>query len=202
MVHAIEKPDAPFIFFADELTSDDELGGYSRLYLVDPGKHPSIRDGIWIDFRKELSWGEESELNGAMIRGVEREQLVRASEVTDEKERMTTLIDVRHQRLLRAAVYIYAWNIPQRRDGTVRALPNEIQQRMAILSKLRPEWGDMINKHIDKIRKEDEELAESQGMSQVREEFGEQKPADIVPVGNASPASYIEVGSPVIDTAN
>jgi hypothetical protein len=80
-----------------------------------------------------------------------------------------------------------------------RDLPADINGRVKILSQLRPKWGRVIDEEIEAIRKDDEALAEAQGITDVREEFAGAPARRDDAEGNALTPNVIDIGSPHIE---
>ncbi len=137
--------------------------------LVPP--RPGLPRGVWVKIKRQLSWGEDSMLDTAIIRGFSRQQLV-DSVGKDDPGALTTLVDLRKQRLLKAALFIDSWNVPSP-NGQLKTWPPTIEERMRVLSELSPKWGKRIDEEIERLRAEDAELATAQGIESIESGGGQ-----------------------------
>jgi hypothetical protein len=110
-------------FFASEDTETLDLG-----------------DGFWVELKKELDYGEESELEGAAIK---------AGLAPDGTPKMEFSLKAMRGQLL--ALYVTDWNLPGA-DGKPVALPDNFERRQEILSHLDMRTAKLIAERIERIR--------------------------------------------------
>jgi hypothetical protein len=97
----------------------------------------------------KLDFGEQSILDNAAIRGVQRNEL--QDMATGGETGQTVLINLSRQRFLLLSLYIVGWNLHDRRGVPVK-LPRTVDERERLFKRMRPAWGDamvdMVTKHI------------------------------------------------------
>ncbi len=111
-------------FFASEETETLDLG-----------------DGFWVELKKELDYGEESELEGAAIKAG-----------LDQQGNPKLEFSLKQQRNLLLGLYITEWNLPGQNGKTVN-LPNNFEQRVSLISRLDGKTARKIAARIDRIRR-------------------------------------------------
>ena len=106
--------------------------------------------------RRELPWREQSELEAAALRGIERSELEAAAQ-----GKQTIILDTSKQRLMSLALRIRRWNVTRVNPATKQPepvrLPTHLQERIQVLGELAPRWARALNKAIDDIDKENGE---------------------------------------------
>jgi hypothetical protein len=110
-------------FFASEETETFDLGG-----------------GFWVELKKELDYGEESELEGAAIK---------AGLNADGTPKLE--FSLKAQRGLLLSLYVTDWNLPDRSGKSVQ-LPDNIERRQEMLSHLDSPTAKRIAERIERIR--------------------------------------------------
>jgi hypothetical protein len=115
--------------------------GTTKLYFDGTDNYILVRD--------ELDFGEQSILDNAAIRGVQRNEL--QDMATGGETGQTVLINLSRQRFLLLSLYIVGWNLHDRRGVPVK-LPRTVDERERLFKRMRPAWGDamvdMVTKHI------------------------------------------------------
>lgn len=111
-------------FFASEETETLDLG-----------------EGYWVELKKELDYGEESELEGAAIK---------AGLGPDGTPKME--FSLKQQRTLLLALYVTDWNL-QGPSGKTIAIPTNFDRRLALFSRLDVRTAKTIAGRIERIRK-------------------------------------------------
>jgi hypothetical protein len=94
---------------------------------------------LWVRLLNELDYGQANELENAALRGIE---VTKARQGSGE-DRMIVL-DVNKQRLLKLALFIDDWSLPQR-------WPFKLDERVQLCSRLKPRWAQMIQTEIERI---------------------------------------------------
>jgi hypothetical protein len=105
-----------------------------RLYLDDDQK-------FYVELRRELDYGEETELQGAVIRGQ-----VRPGQPVQDLE-----FDFRKHQTLLMAFYIDDWNLPGP-SGKPVSLPDQLEARRTVVSKLSPRHAAKVMARIQMLR--------------------------------------------------
>lgn len=116
-------------FFATEETVEMDLG-----------------DGFWVELKRGLDYGEESELEGAAIR---------AGLNPDGTPKLE--YSLKQQRNLMLALYIVDWNLTGANDKPV-VLPDDLGRRQQAVSRLSPRTARRIVARIDQLRIEDQAI--------------------------------------------
>jgi hypothetical protein len=111
-------------FFASEETETLDLG-----------------DGFWVELKKELDYGEESELEGAAIK---------AGLNGDGTPKLE--FSLKQQRNLLLGLYITDWNLPGPNGKPVQ-LPNNFERRVTLISRLDSRTARTIAGRIERIRR-------------------------------------------------
>lgn len=111
-------------FFASEETEVFDLG-----------------DGYWVELKRDLDYGEESELEGAAIKAG-----------LDPTGQPRMEFSLKQQRALMLALYIVDWNIPDVNGKTVR-LPPSVARRVEIVGHLSTPVARRIATRIEAIRR-------------------------------------------------
>lgn len=101
-----------------------------------------LEAGYWVELKRELDFGEESELESAAIKsGI------------DERGRPQMEYSLKNLRSLKLALYVVDWNLPSPKGKPVE-LPTSIARRQDVFNHLAPKWARKISNRIDAIRAE------------------------------------------------
>lgn len=124
----------------------------------------SLEGNHWIDVKRELNYGERTEIESASIRGMQREALTEASIAGN-----TFLLDLGRQRFLMLALYIVRWSFTDASTGNPIVLPGDLGERIAFMKGLHPVVGEAlrvaVEEHHRKLREaeaEEEKVAQTQ----------------------------------------
>jgi len=126
-----------FDFFA----SDETV----TVYFNEPGS--AFR--VWARIKRELDYGEEQELNSILVRGYSRDQLESAAAIGNT----ITHVNSGAYMLARLALYIDDWNLTDSSGVTVR-LPRQLDQRVAVMRRLKKTWAEKLQAEIARLRGE------------------------------------------------
>lgn len=133
----------------DSLFVTDET--VTRFLFPKSEQHPA---GIWVTFKRELSYGEACDVDSALITGMstgEAEQLAREAEARAARGgRSTILVDTGRQKKLRLASWITDWNFPDRTGKTVR-WPSSLPERLQVVYSLGEKVGAWLEQQIVEI---------------------------------------------------
>lgn len=103
--------------------------------------HIALDDrGHYVEIKRGLDYGEESELEGAMMT---------AGFEADGSPKVD--FTVKKMRTLKLALYITEWNLTGA-SGRVIPLPENLAKRMDVVSRLSPKWAKQIMAKIDELR--------------------------------------------------
>lgn len=105
-----------------------------------------LTDRYWVRLKRQLDYGEQSELEGSLIRGMTSDQVERSMERGGD----LLVTDFGRVKLLRMALYIDEWNLPGKNGATVR-LPARIDERIKVIRSLNPKWAAKIVAKIDEL---------------------------------------------------
>lgn len=101
-----------------------------------------LEPGYWVEIKKELDYGEESELEGAAIKaGI------------DPAGKPSMEYSLKQLRSLKLSLYIVDWNLVGPTGKSV-PLPPTVARRTELFNRLRPAWARKIDGWIDRIRAE------------------------------------------------
>ena len=113
----------------------------------------------WIEIQEELDFGQQTILDNASVIGVQREQANEGSEPGQ-----TVRLDLTRQRFLLCATWMTRWSLPPDANGKDIRLPRHINDRIEVLKRLNPAWGDAIvaaiTEHVA-ARQAEEEAAQT-----------------------------------------
>lgn len=99
-------------------------------------------EGHYVEIKRGLDYGEESELEGAMMT---------AGFAPDGSPQVD--FTIRKMRSLKLALYIAEWNLTGA-SGKVIPLPDNLARRQEIVARLAPHWAKQIMARIDALRAE------------------------------------------------
>jgi hypothetical protein len=121
--------------------------------------HPS---GVWVEFKKQLTYGEQCDVESALFTGLSTQERVAAAQEAEQRggSRSTILVDTGRQAKLRLAMWIVDWNLPDRNGKTVR-WPAHLQDRIAIIGNLGERAGAWLAEQIQRIEGEAAEVAQA-----------------------------------------
>lgn len=105
----------------------------------------------WVRLKKELDYGEEQELNTALVTGYSTDQL-RAAAAAGQT---ITHTNSGRYMLMRVALYIDDWNVLGRDKTTVR-LPRQMDERVKVIRRMSKPLAAIIEAKIAEIRGEGE----------------------------------------------
>lgn len=129
----------------------------------------------WIRLRKELDYGDEQELNTALVKGYSTEQLRSAA----AQGITLTHVNSGKYMLMRAALYIDDWNLLGKDGATVR-LPRRLDEKVAVISRISKPIGDTIEAKIAEIRGDVVEQDDEQKALEAPDE----NPLNLSPIGS------------------
>lgn len=150
---------------------------------------------FWVEVKDDLDFGEQSILDNASIRGVQREALTEFSEAGN-----TVIVDLSKQRFLLLALYIVAWNFVDPMGRDIK-LPRPVDERIKLFRRMNPAWGDalvdMVTRHAERRQQDTEtiEKALDDGSGPPAEDDREEAPKDFH--ANNSSAGGVYDGSVV-----
>lgn len=98
--------------------------------------------GHYVEIKRGLDYGEESELEGAMMT---------AGFEADGSPKVD--FTIKKMRQLKLALYIAEWNLTGG-SGRIIALPDNLARRQEIVGRLAPHWAKKIMAQIDALRAE------------------------------------------------
>jgi hypothetical protein len=117
----------------------------------------------WVEFKNELDYGERKMLDGAAIRGYEREMAEQGRDVDTSSNKLMFVTQLDRVAPLRLAVWIADWYIVTKRpDGEMSnlELPVRLEERVGLFRRMRESFAqqlvDMLDKHEEQMRKERE----------------------------------------------
>jgi hypothetical protein len=115
----------------------------------------------WVEFKNELDYGERKMLDGAAIRGYEREMAEAGRDVDTSSNKLMFVTQLDRVAPLRLAVWVADWFIQTRRpDGSFGEveLPTRLEDRVGLFRRMRDSFGEqlvaMLDKHEEDRRKE------------------------------------------------
>ena len=118
--------------------------------------HPA---GVWVTFKRELSYGEACDVDSALFTGLKPDELERATAAAEARAARggssTILVDTGRQRKLRLAMWISDWNFPDRQGKTVR-WPASLSERIQVISSLGEKAGEWLSAQVARIAGEAE----------------------------------------------
>jgi hypothetical protein len=127
--------------------------GTTTVYIDPP------QNRYWVRVKNELDYGEACELDNSLVRGWQAAGGAAGSNgATADPAAMMAVVDVGKQRLMKLALYIDDWNIPDQQGKTIR-WPNGIPQRMGLLKRMKPKAATMIIEEIDRLQGEEQQVA-------------------------------------------
>jgi hypothetical protein len=133
---------------------------------------------------RELSWGDQLELESAALRGIEREELERAA-----SGKQTIILDIKRQRQLMLALRVRRWNVTRYNAVTQQneplRLPAHMGERIQVMSKLRPKWARAMIAKIEDLDRENDE-AEPPMPEMLMPSGDESQPPKATPNGDTS----------------
>lgn len=112
----------------------------TRFFAGEETVQVDLGDGFFVELKRELDFGEESELEGAAVR---------AALDADGTPRLD--FSLREQRSLMLALYIVSWNLAGS-NGRVVPLPDDVTKRRSVVTSLRPSWAKRLIAEIEEIR--------------------------------------------------
>lgn len=120
-------------------------------------KIPMGKSGqYWIEIQEELDFGQQTILDNASVIGVQREQAD-----TGAEPGQTVRLDLTRQRFLLCATWLTRWEIPLDKNKKRVNLPRHINDRVDVLKRLNPTWGDAIvaaiTEHVAAKQEQEEE---------------------------------------------
>jgi hypothetical protein len=98
----------------------------------------------WIDVKRELNYGERTEIESASIRGMQREALTEASQAGN-----TFLLDLGRQRFLMLALYIVRWSFTEPGTGKPVIIPSDLGERIAFFRNLQGKVGEALRNAVE-----------------------------------------------------
>lgn len=111
--------------------------------------------GYFVEFLEELDFGQQTILDNASVVGVLREQ----SESSGQSGQ-TVRLDLTRQRFLLCGTYITRWKVPPDRNGREMKWPRHINDRIEMMKRINPKWGDaivaIITAHVAEKQEEEE----------------------------------------------
>jgi hypothetical protein len=131
--------------------------GTKRIPLGRSGK-------FWIEIQEELDFGQQTILDNASVIGVQREQSQAGGDAAS-----TVRLDLTRQRFLLCATWLVRWNLPPDKNGKEVRLPRHVNDRIEVMKRLNPVWGDAIVAAIT------EHVAEKQEAAQVAQDEADEE---------------------------
>lgn len=113
--------------------------------------HPA---GVWVTFKKALSYGEACDIDAALLTGLKSDEAERLAREAEARARggggSTILVDTGRQKKLRLASWIVDWNFPDRTGKTVR-WPSTLPERLQVVYSLGEKVGAWLEEQIVRI---------------------------------------------------
>lgn len=106
----------------------------------------NLDDQHYVEIKRGLDYGEEGDLEGAAINA--------EVDMSGDKPEPKLVYDMKGLRTLKLALYICDWNLTGH-GGKAIPLPEQMDKRKALVSKLDPKWAKLISDKIDELRAED-----------------------------------------------
>lgn len=115
------------------------LAQINDIFATEETTRIPLPDGQWIDVKRELNYGERTEIESASIRGMQREALTESS-----IEGNTFLLDLGRQRFLMLSLYITRWSFCE--PGTTKPIliPGDLGERIAVMKNLGGPVGEVL----------------------------------------------------------
>jgi hypothetical protein len=126
------------------------------LWASDAVRRIELTGDWWVEIKEELDHGEEQALQGTILKGMTKEQILKAAGQDDD----TVLPpEVAAWQLMMIALYLVDWNFKDRAGRPV-ALPAGPNDRIKLIKSLKPAWGTRLFQEITRLREEkDQEYA-------------------------------------------
>jgi hypothetical protein len=104
-----------------------------------------LEDGYWVELKRGLDYGEESELEGAAIR--------LGTEIDSASGKVIPRVEfsIRDQRILMLALYIIDWNLVDP-DGRAVEIPDGLAARRTLFASLHRDTAARIVAEIEALR--------------------------------------------------
>lgn len=128
----------------------------SACFAGDETVRVSLSAKLWVKLKTELDYGEEQLLNNQLLKGYSQDKL---RQTADSGQSLTYLTDSAAYNLMRLALYVVDWNLPNKEGVTVR-VPRNLDERVAIMKRLSQPIAGAIQAEIAKLRHEGEEPTE------------------------------------------
>jgi len=141
-----EPTEATEDFFAE--------AGTVTVYIDQP------KNRYWVRVKRELDFGEQNELDNALVRGWQTNGQGDGASNADPAG-MMAVVDLGKQRLMKLALYVDDWNLPGGDGKTVR-WPARLPERMVLLKRMKPGAATMILAEIDRLIGETNETIQSE----------------------------------------
>jgi len=118
------------------------------------------KNRYWVRVKRELDFGEQNELDNALVRGWQTQGQTNGASGADPSN-MMAVVDLGKQRLMKLALYVDDWNLPGGDGKTVR-WPPRLPERMVLLKRMKPAAATMILTEIDRLIGETNETMQSE----------------------------------------
>lgn len=128
----------------------------------------SVNTRLWVRIKKELTFGEQSELDNAATSGYSVREL-------KEKMQQSEVVihsDIRRHRLMKLALYIDDWNLPAPDGQTIR-WPRKLDERVALLERMNDRLGKLLSNEVDRLLGEQAAAREAEGYALATDETAE-----------------------------
>jgi hypothetical protein len=123
---------------------------------------------VWIRFKRELSYGEQNELDNAATDGYS----VREIKAKLNQSEIRVHSDIKRHRLLKLALYIDDWNYPGP-DGQTLRWPRKLDEKVALIDKMNDELGKLLSNEVDRLIGEQTTAREAEGYPLTTDETAE-----------------------------
>jgi hypothetical protein len=151
---------------------------------------------FFVSLKNELDYGERKLLDGAAIRGYERQMAEQGRDLDTSSNTLTFITQLDRVAPLRLAVWIVDWFIVTKRpDGSTGELelPERLEDRVGLFRRMRESFAqqlvDILDKHEEEVRKERQAADVAAGLIDQKPPIEDEDP-------NPSSGSIIHHGQP------
>ncbi len=132
---------------------------------------------LWVRIKRELTFGEQSELDNAATSGYSVRELKKAAEQGSE---VVIHSDIKRHRLIKLALYVDDWNLPGPDGATIR-WPRKLDERVALLERMSDRLGKLLSNEVDRLLGEQAAAREAEGYPLATDEGEDEKPNPSTP---------------------
>lgn len=139
------------------------------------------RTSNYVEFKSELDYGERKMLDGAAIRGYERQMAEAGRDVDTSSNTLMFITQLDRVAPLRLAVWLSDWHLMVRRpDGTTEPeeLPDRLEDRIALFRRMRESFATQLTEILDTHEEETRKAREADDVAAGIIERHTEEPAD------------------------